>query len=406
MQDFCLRDFSQDWLSAHNFVSGEPPYEPLQVAVERAFGNESAASVQAKLPYNAHPPGAVLLSLPLGLLDYRSAFLGWTVASLVALVASLALLSQMLYDTTWQWGLLPVGCLVVSSHALQESLYHGQLNCFILLLLTGACFARQRGALWSAGAFLALATYLKLFPALFFVALLLAGDYKLLLAGLAWLAALVLLGVLVLGVQNHLDYAFGIAPSISRDHMASWGNHSIPALWCKLFNPGRPSFEPLLQSSALERTALAASWTGVLLLLWQAARNERQRYDTRDVAFFSLVTVLAILMSPVAWDHYFLLLLLPMAWLYARTRSFAWGRLGLVIRGVILWLPQWTVWRRLLPGRIHGETVGRLNALQTATGHSVQLYALIGLLALCILTDRWTGTRHGNERFCEDRREL
>jgi Glycosyltransferase family 87 len=378
-QQFCYRDFSQDWLSARSFLAGAPIYESLQTSVRRSFADRGAG-FPVTLRYNAHPPGAVVLALSFALLDYRTAFWAWTVASLAALIASLALLSQMFAGTIWNWALLPATCLIITSYPLRESLYMGQSNCVLLLLVTSACFAQRRGAAWSAGAFLALATYLKLFPGLFFLALLLKRDYKSFTAGLVWLTGLVLLGVLVLGVQNNLDYVFRVGPAVSHDHVLHSHNHSLPGLWRKLFNPGKPTYTPLLRSSALERIALWGTWSGVIFLLWQTTREER--HDADGMATFAVTTVAMVLMSPVAWNHYFLMLLLPIAWLHSRIPSFSWARLGLVCCVAVLWLLPRTIWRWTL---IRDRTFGHFDAFDSATGLSIQLYAVIGLLVLCTL---------------------
>jgi hypothetical protein len=383
LREFCRLDFSQDWISAQNFFVGAHVYESQQTAVRRIAGDNTLAEGDVKLSYNAHPPGAVLLALPFGLLDFRLALVAWNAASLIAVGASLCLIFQMLQGKIWGWVLLPAACFLVSSHPLQETLHEGQFNGFLLLLLTAAWFAARQRSRWVCGALLALATYLKLFPGLFFVVLLFQRDFKTFWAAVVCLAGLALSGVLVLGLESHQDYLFGVVPAIGRDHLASWNNHSLPGLWGKVFNPGQPSFEPLVQSAFLERMALAVSWAGVLLLLWLASRREAPGGGV--AATIPLATVAMILLSPVAWNHYFVILLLPTAWLFHRLATPGWRRVGLILCVAILWLPQWTLWKWALPGPFEGGKFHRVDGLDTLTGMAVQLYAVLGLLALCFL---------------------
>ena len=67
-------DFVQEWLSARNFWTGQPIYRPQSESIHEYTGRR----IDMALPWNAHPPGAVLVAVPFGLfLDYRSAHLAW-----------------------------------------------------------------------------------------------------------------------------------------------------------------------------------------------------------------------------------------------------------------------------------------------------------------------------------------
>jgi hypothetical protein len=380
---FAHNDYSQDWLPARNFFVGAPVYEPLRTAFPRHFDNAAFAESDGIIPYNAHPPGSVLLWLPFALLDFPSALRVWNAAALAALAVSLLLLCRVLYDRYWHWALVPVACVVACSNPVHESLNQGQMSCLLLLCLSAAWLAQRQRACWIAGGFLALATFLKLFPGLFFLTLLFQRDFRTFRAGLVWLLGFVFLGMAVLGVDNNVDYVRRVLPVFAHDHMASWSNHSLTGLWSKLFNPGRPSFVPLVQSPVLQGIATAATWAGVLFLLWQTA--QRERHDRANDATFPMTVVAAVLLSPVAWNHYFVLLLLPIAWLYLRLPVLSWAGLGLVLCTALLWLPEWTVWKWTLPNHYRTGTLPPLDAFHTATGMSVQLYAVLGLLVLCRL---------------------
>ena len=82
-----LADFFQEWASARNYFAGLPIYSPQRETARRYldFAPEPDAFF---IEINAHPPTSVLLSLPLGLLSYRTAFLVWNWLSVAALAAS------------------------------------------------------------------------------------------------------------------------------------------------------------------------------------------------------------------------------------------------------------------------------------------------------------------------------
>ncbi|MGL4420460.1 MAG: hypothetical protein ACRCZF_07340, partial [Gemmataceae bacterium] len=71
-----VTDFIQEWLSAKNYQSGRPVYSP-QREVVGLYLPVDPARAQGMLPWNAHPPGSVLVSLPFAHLEYENAQLLW-----------------------------------------------------------------------------------------------------------------------------------------------------------------------------------------------------------------------------------------------------------------------------------------------------------------------------------------
>src|SRR6516225_8017549 len=76
-----IQDFAQEWASARNYFTGRPIYANQEETFRDYLGfkRPDATDPQARffLKRNAHPPPAVLLALPLGLLPYPPAFLLW-----------------------------------------------------------------------------------------------------------------------------------------------------------------------------------------------------------------------------------------------------------------------------------------------------------------------------------------
>src|SRR5262245_19069847 len=80
------RDFTQEWLSTRNFWSGEPVYLPQRHAMLRHTGRD-LPSLTIELPWNAHPPIAVLAALPFGLIqDYATAHQTWNLVTFLLFV--------------------------------------------------------------------------------------------------------------------------------------------------------------------------------------------------------------------------------------------------------------------------------------------------------------------------------
>ena len=65
-------DFCQEWLSARNWLTGRPVYSPQVEAYTLHTGFKPNRDSDM-LPWNAHPPAAILLTLPFAQRDYAQA---------------------------------------------------------------------------------------------------------------------------------------------------------------------------------------------------------------------------------------------------------------------------------------------------------------------------------------------
>src|SRR5207249_508565 len=96
-RDDRLADFFQEWASARSFLQdGYSIYPPLREAAQRYLGHPVDLAGMHLGEQSTHPPGSVLLLLPLGALSYGTAFLVWNLVSLGILVLSLALVWRAL----------------------------------------------------------------------------------------------------------------------------------------------------------------------------------------------------------------------------------------------------------------------------------------------------------------------
>jgi hypothetical protein len=165
--------------------------------------------------------------------------------------------------------------------------------------------------------------------------------------------------------------------------MAAWRsaatNVSIPGLAAKLFDPGHKGSiltAPLLRSPTLAWFASAAGSIAVLTGLVLTIRRARARHQ-RDLAF-GLTLVACILISPVSWEHYFVLLLLPLALLHCRLSRFSVPYFVFWALVALLCLSPTEFWN-LAGLRVIKEGYTLVTPWQTLTVLSLQLYAVLAL---------------------------
>jgi len=400
-----LWDFFQEWASARNYFSDKPIYRDQADSVKEYLGlappAPSSSRPQFFLHYNAHPPTSVLMSLPLGLLDYPDAFLVWDLLSLAALGVSLALVVRQLRITWSWWTLLPVVTLLLICSPFRHQMKQGQLNLVLLLLLTGTWAAQRRGSPAWAGVWLGLATAIKIFPGFLLPYYAWRRQWRTVLVGIGTLVLVTALTAGVLGPDAYRSYAREVVPTL-RHFQGSGASASVFAFWGRLFNPNNTldARDPRTWANALpplvwdrivpldRRPGLAFS-AGLLsalalvgVLAWEVRLWRRGIQE--DQAFGMAVTVM-LLVSPLTWDHYFLLLLVPLAYLWLRLPPS--GPERWLFRAVLVsvWLLLSFVVDATLPGGVKEGIAGPVHSLTT---FSYQFYTLLVLFALEILEAR------------------
>ena len=238
-----------------------------------------------------YPPPFVLLAAPLSFLDPAAA--AWIFTAI--LVGTFALAVAILpVSPTIRWVALLLGGL---SWPLVYAIKLGQVG--PILLLTFAIGWRWMDRPWRFGAATAVGTAIKIQPALLFGWALLTGRRRAVVVGLAVLAVLALAATLVAGPSSWVDQTTLLA------------RVSKPIDTPHNFTPGRLAFEAGA-GQALAWAVQIANWVAVaVVVIWATLR-------CTPVASYLAVVVASQLISPILWDHYALMLLLPVAWLVSR----------------------------------------------------------------------------------------
>jgi hypothetical protein len=167
----------------------------------------------------------------------------------------------------------------------------------------------------------------------------------------------------------------------------SWFNASLVGFFTKLFNPAtvQEHVEPLWRSAAAARTGIMVSWMAIVAAVSWCVRTAKTRTQL-DHAFGVAVSGM-LLLSPITWDHAFLLLLLPVAVLWVDPPRFESAKLLLIACLIALWFWQKPVCQAVIPG-------GVASSLHTLTVVSYPCYSLLVLLSLGV--SRATLARQGD----------
>ena len=379
-----LPDFIQEWSSARNYFDGLPIYTNLATPIERYLGSSMEAK-RSLIVVNAHPPTSVLLALPFACLDFGDAFLVWNILSLLMLALSLWLVQRELKIPFAVWSILPLTVFLLLCSPLWQQIYQGQLNLVLLPLLTGTWAAERAGRYRLAGVLLGAAITIKLFPGFLLVYFLLRRRWVVVTAAVVTVAVITAVTAAVLGVETYQAYVRVVLPEIQWFRVG-WNNNSTAGFWYRLFD-GAPEKKrafsrsaPLWYSPGLASVATWISSAIVVGVFAWTVRDKRSREDG-DMAFALAVTTM-LLISPITWEHYFLLLLAPLAIFWLELPASKWIRLLFATIVMALWTSPALVWTVSgIGGRV-------ARPIDNVTIISYQFYALLALLALGVRLQR------------------
>src|SRR5947209_20367650 len=93
-----------------------------------------------------------------------------------------------------------------------------------------------------------------------------------------------------------------------------------------------------------------------------------------------------LLVSPISWDHYFVLLFLSLVLLWRELPAGGAGRRVFWVLVALVWLTPMAYWQPLIGATMSDWMTRTALPWQTATALSVQCYALLGVFAFGLAT--------------------
>jgi alpha-1,2-mannosyltransferase len=190
---------------------------------------------------------------------------------------------------------------------LWEHVEHGQTGLLLLWLVVLGWRALRHGRDVAGGAAIGIATAIKLYPGLIILQLALARRWRACAAAIATGAAFAAVTTALTGIDAWRRYLLYGAPELQH-WVSHWGNASITGFVARLFLPDATCI-PIATNVPVADALLALGLVAVVgALAWTVLRRPA------DVdRGLSLALTASVLVSAVAWQHYFVVLLLPLA---------------------------------------------------------------------------------------------
>jgi len=350
-------DFTPDYVTAVAWVRLGRWGAPLPAVLGRETADDYAQSIGARRlenllgPYYVHPPTALLPMLLLVPVPYPVAAAVWQTLSIVLL----ALLTRMLAPIAVEAGLaIPAPLLfllLLLWPPMLTNLEFGQWSPLLAVTIAAGHRAWERGAARRGATFMAVATAIKLTPLILFHYVLLRDRRA------AWRFVWVLLGLCLLASPLGGLHAWLTLFRESSGNTIAWqtwwhNTLAVNGLTSRLFGQGGFA-QPLLAAPLVGRVLLLASeaaLVGTAILATRSTFREAPDRERHGCAL-ALWYVLVVVLNPLGWPHYALLLLLPMAltWRAAVAQSDPLARTLTTIALLLLTIPKETLCTAAFP---------------------------------------------------------
>ena len=269
--------------AARRLLDGQRMYDP-------------AIDVAGGFAIYLYPPPFALAIVPLAIVGGQAAVAIWTGLMVLAFLAGVALLPV---TRNVRWLVLLLGAL---DWPVVYSIKLGQVGPILFLLFAiGWRWLDRPGRL---GAAIGLGTLVKVQPALLLGWAALTGRWRAVGIAATVIAGAALLATVIAGTQPWVDYP------------ALLGRVASPLTTPHNFTPGAIAF----QAGVPMELANLIQWLSVGLAL--AAVVVAARTVSAEASYLVAVVASQVL-SPLLWDHYAMLLLLPVAWLLERRQWWA-----------------------------------------------------------------------------------
>jgi hypothetical protein len=297
------RDFSNYYESAWALRHGIDPYSTLLTPIGAQLGLETGGLLHA-----SETPPFLLCFEPLTRLQPRTAFWIWIAINFSALAIAIYLLLARRRDLPGRTAWL-LGGLILMSAPVSLNLYWGQSQLIVLALLVCAMRAMERERDGAAGLLIAIAGLLRAYP------LLLVGYFVFLRKWRAFAFAMAGIGAGVFATVA----ALGLAETLGFVHAASWltDNYLVNRVDNLSLGPFVSRMFWALTGTALgsstdwiRRVAIAVADVLVFGVTIRATMADANRSDP-DWRIYSLWIAASLMLTPVGWHHYLVLLAIP-----------------------------------------------------------------------------------------------
>jgi hypothetical protein len=301
-------DFKAYYIAAHMLRTGRDFYD-VELQTEEVL----ARGLPLNESFYIYPPLLAMVFLPLTAVSIQTAAQLWFFFNLVLFGVALALIYHSLELGRFTRTLPLLWIVAFLFPPTLFNLHKGQVNIVVLLLLALTYWLYRRELDAAAGVALGLAVMVKVIPVILLLYFVWKGRSLLILASVATIIVIGVLGLWIVGVGPHATYLVDVIPSLAEPR-PNPSNQSLGGFFSLLFTENEYAGH-LVDSPTLWKTLTVAFSLAAVVGI--AALSSRQPVTVlRTEMEIGLVIATMPLVANIAWVDMFVLLIFPYAVLF------------------------------------------------------------------------------------------
>jgi hypothetical protein len=264
-------------------------------------GQPLYTGIGGETPYLYPPLLAMLLAPIAALADFKTSAVIWLLLNIAITLVTLAALSHAIRQPSYQMALW-VGAALFTP--LAQTLWMGQVSLVLFALAAGTWLAYREDKPLLAGALLALAVWIKVYPAIILLYFIWRRDWRVIASTVVSGTILGVIQLIAVGPAECLKLITVVLPDLSNSGSVALSNQSIQGFAYRLFTPLGTSIPLTDNATLIPITRLIMSLVLVVVSLWVIAKKRGPGNVAAQFDFeYALVSLLALLLGTVHGAH-------------------------------------------------------------------------------------------------------
>ncbi len=256
-----------------------------------------------------YPPTTFLFLFPFGLISIDIAQKIWTILSFSSLVGTIFVILKVATKRFSLLTFLLIYSFSMLSFPVKFTLGMGQVNLILLFLLSLCFFFYQRKQFYVAGILLGVASSIKLIPIFLLLFFIRKKAFGVVGACIITFISLGVFSMFLFGESLIRQYIFEVLPNISTAGNSAYYNQAFTGFLSRIAVPN--DIARIINYSLL----------GVLLFVSFILTNPKTQNALRELMEYGIFVTAILIGGGLAWQHHFVLLIIPYTALFLFIKS-------------------------------------------------------------------------------------